>query len=184
MGNKVWLSEYMSKDAGHYSKGRVITSIDGMNKDSEEVNIHFVDGGVLTLRHEQDCCESVDLQDFYGEDERGVVLSFEERSADADDDENVSESGTWTFYSIQTTTGEIWMRWLGESNGYYSESVATTVTNGEYVLVVEEGAPKLYRAVDTMHDEVQYVLAVEGRPGMSMEDMEKWVRMAGEVTKS
>lgn len=184
MGNKVWLPAELHKDASHYAKGRVITDIVGLNKGSENVEIHFVDGGILMLRHKQDCCESVALVDFYGGDERGVVLSFEERTNDASDNPDVSESGTWTFYSIQTTTGEIWMRWLGESNGFYSESVNTAVTNNQQVLVIEDNVPKLYVQGATVHDDTAYELAAEGPPGMTVEAMEQWLRMASEVTKS
>ena len=73
--------------------------------------------------HEFRCCENVFLEDITGDlnDLVGVpLLLAEERSEDGK-----CEYGTclWTFYEFRTVKGSVTVRWFGESNGYYSESV-------------------------------------------------------------
>ena len=81
--------------------------------------------------HEQDCCESVWVEDICGDltdllnseileaedvsDTMGIPCSEEEY--------NEYESVTWTFYKIGTRKGSVTIRWCGTSNGYYSERV-------------------------------------------------------------
>ena len=80
--------------------------------------------------HSQDCCEHVRIEDIVGDlsDLEGEVLLKAEETHNLFDmiksiDQEVDESGTWTFYKFATRKGYVDVRWLGESNGYYSESV-------------------------------------------------------------
>lgn len=104
--------------------GLSIASVHGLEKDSEEVIFTLSDGRQFKMYHEQDCCESVYIADVCGDvnDLIGAeIIHFEERSEEGDNDYGTY---TWTFYDIQTTKGCVNIRWLGESNGYYSESVS------------------------------------------------------------
>ena len=106
--------------------GLVLISITGLEKDSDEVLISTECGREFKMYHEQDCCECVTIDDICGDvsDVVGTtIIKAEERESEANDDE-VSECGTWTFYDIQTVKGSVNIKWLGESNGYYSESVS------------------------------------------------------------
>ena len=92
--------------------------------------------GTLTFFHQQDCCEGVDLEspsveevaaDLVG----GEIVACEARSSDEENPPNGSttdDSYTWTFYEIRTTKGDVTLRFLGQSNGYYSESVDVAFT--------------------------------------------------------
>ena len=76
--------------------------------------------------HAQDCCESVSIEDVCGDLEDLVgepLLLAEEVSGATEPDVEHSESYTYTFYKFATRKGYVDVRWLGESNGYYSESV-------------------------------------------------------------
>jgi hypothetical protein len=106
-------------------------TVEGCNGEvgDEMVQIR-TDRGVLDLRHIQDCCEHVRLEDRIGDwsDILGSqIVLLEERSSSEDPEGYVEpdfrESYTWTFYEIRTTKGDITLRFLGESNGYYGEEV-------------------------------------------------------------
>ena len=112
-------------------KGKTLTEIKGSEGDDELVFITS-DGESYKLYHRQDCWESVDIDDICGDLGdllNSPVLKAEEVVSD-ENPEGVSKeyqdsySYTWTFYKLATIKGSVTIRWYGESNGYYSESVS------------------------------------------------------------
>ena len=103
--------------------GKTIERID--NNNDEELIFTLVDGTRYRMFHVQNCCEGVYLEDVEGGDLQSVcgdpVLQAEEATQEADT--NAYGTGTWTFYKLATIKASVTLRWLGESNGYYSESV-------------------------------------------------------------
>ena len=102
-------------------------------------------GERFMFSHQQDCCERVDINDIVGDlqDLVGEPLLLAEEvqgETPVDFNEREYESVTWTFYKFATRKGYVDVRWLGESNGYYSESVDLFV---EGVLVPGEHQPTL-----------------------------------------
>jgi hypothetical protein len=91
-----------------------------------DVELHFTseDGRKFRLYHEQDCCESVTINDICGELE-WLIGSPITLAAEVSDGpfEVEDERQTWTYYRLATVKGYVSVRWYGASNGYYSESV-------------------------------------------------------------
>lgn len=84
------------------------------------------DGSAFRLHHSQECCESVTINDICGDVDNLVghpILVAEEVSNEDYGPSEGAESYTWTFYKLATIKGWVTIRWFGESNGYYSESV-------------------------------------------------------------
>ena len=76
--------------------------------------------------HSQDCCEHVRIEDIVGDLSDLVgepLLIADEVDGESPADFEAYDSYTWTFYKFATRKGYVDVRWLGESNGYYSESV-------------------------------------------------------------
>lgn len=113
--------------------GKTLKSV--VNND-DVVNFETEDGEEYIMKHDQDCCESVRVDDIVGDlnDLIGSPIIRVEENSSPDRPEGIkdseygsydseTDSETWTFYRIGTAKGTVVIRWYGSSNGYYSESV-------------------------------------------------------------
>ncbi|QFP93471.1 UNVERIFIED_ORG: hypothetical protein Xoosp15_206 [Xanthomonas phage Xoo-sp15] len=108
-------------------EGKVLDKIVQAEYD-EELHFYTTCGVIYRMWHEQDCCESVTIEDIAGDLEdligQPILLAEEVVKFSDDDEEDYDGSQTWTFYKLATIKGSVTIRWYGYSNGYYSESVS------------------------------------------------------------
>ena len=114
--------------------GATIASIEGEVGD-EVMTFVAADGRRFVFWYEHDCCASCNVEDICGdladlvgsplvEAEEVSNYAPEKEPWETDKDRWKPESYTWTFYKFATAKGAVTVRWFGESNGYYSESVS------------------------------------------------------------
>ena len=102
--------------------GRTFIFVD---KTYDEITFTEQDGSIWKFYHEQDCCESVTVEDVCGDLDNLLhtpLLDAEEVIQECENPDEY-ESCTWTFYKFTTIKGSVTIRWYGSSNGYYSEKV-------------------------------------------------------------
>jgi len=101
-------------------------TFDEVRSDSHTI-LDFIskDGPSYRFWHEQDCCESVTLEDIVGDlnDLAGSPILQADEVSSSSGAEGRDDSNTWTFYKFATAKGRVTVRWWGSSNGYYSETV-------------------------------------------------------------
>jgi len=112
------------------------TLVAATHNDAEDVvRLVASNGDRYVMYHDQDCCENVSVESIVGDlsDLIGSpILQAEEVTHSGETPEGVTppeypDSYTWTFYKLGTIKGGVTIRWLGESNGYYSESVSLRI---------------------------------------------------------
>ena len=106
--------------------GKTLTEIVG-EVGGNRMTFKTSEGKEYVLYHSQDCCESVEINDINGElsDLLGTPITMAEEATNSNEPKpsEYCDSFTWTFYKLATQKGFVDVRWLGESNGYYSEGV-------------------------------------------------------------
>lgn len=116
-------------DPSEKLKGKVLES--WQCNFSDELVLYFTDDSCGTFFHSQECCESVSITSTELEISKldeclGKVLT----SYCEDIDYNTTQDISWHIDPFTNTTQifnfegvELKIKWVGESNGYYSESV-------------------------------------------------------------
>lgn len=106
-----------------------------VERKDDELRFRDGRGRTITFNHDQSCCEKVYIEDVCGDtlDLLGEPILLAEEVSNyigpelqPDEYGSVPDSHTWTFYRFATVRGTVTVRWLGTSNGYYSERVSVS----------------------------------------------------------
>ncbi len=131
--NLTYEDEYqLNKYVFHNIEGKTLVKVAGLKQGSSDVLFYTEDSQKYLLYHDQDCCETVLVEDVIGDPNdlmQTPILRFSVRSNKDENPpgytpEGSQESFTWTFYRIVTIKGTVVIRWYGVSNGCYSEEVS------------------------------------------------------------
>ena len=102
-------------------KGKEVSNV---KESKREVLFETKDGEKYKLKHFQDCCENVYVEDINGD----LSDLIDSKIVSAVEASSGPQSGgygteTYTFYHLRTHKGDVTIRFHGTSNGYYSEKV-------------------------------------------------------------
>ena len=109
--------------------GEVLTHVDIFD---DEILLTTESGRKIQIFHSQDCCESVSIVNTEGDWQnligKPLIEASEEIDPDNDPiftetDKECHDSRTNTKLTFRVDGATVINRWVGDSNGYYSESV-------------------------------------------------------------
>lgn len=110
--------------------GETLAYID-VDDSMEKIMLTTVSGRQFMIHHYQDCCEVVGMESTEGDWRALIGKAIEVASHEEDGRESEYGSGTETTLTFKVDGATVISRWVGESNGYYSESVTITELAGE-----------------------------------------------------
>lgn len=105
--------------------GEILTHID-IDENNDQIMLTTESGRKIMIYHIQDCCESVRIESVSGDCKKLIgkaILVSDELVYSGDPPDEYSESWTRTDLTFKVNDETVIVRWIGESNGYYSESV-------------------------------------------------------------
>ena len=113
--------QYRSTSKFEQIQGMTITAV--VYKEVNESLLIHLNTHVLEMIHHQDCCETVYLADVVGSFEDLIGYPLLEVSESIVGIATADMSSTASYYNFKTIKASVQLRWVGESNGYYSETV-------------------------------------------------------------
>lgn len=113
--------QYASTSKFEQIQGMTITAV--VYKEVNESLLIHLNTHVLEMIHHQDCCETVYLADVVGSFEDLIGYPLLEVSESIVDIATADMSSTASYYNFKTVKASVQLRWVGESSGYYSETV-------------------------------------------------------------
>lgn len=113
--------QYASTSKFEQIQGMTITAV--VYKETNESLLIHLNTHVLEMTHHQECCESVYLEDIVGSFEDLIGYPLLEVSQSIVDIGSEDISSTASYYNFRTIKASVQLRWVGESSGYYSETV-------------------------------------------------------------
>ena len=117
-------------------EGLTFIKIEGMQKDSAEIQFTTTDGQNFKMFHSQRCCELVLLNDMTGDvaDLLNTPILIAEKRISGKrvkgclatyvTQPQVDNIYLWSYYTFRTIKGTVTLRWYGESNGEYAVAVS------------------------------------------------------------